>query len=123
MENLGISESKVTPSHLLELVNLIEAGAISNSTAKNVLEDVFNSGVSPAEVVKDKGYVQIDDSAVLKSAVAQAIRDNPKAVDDYRNGKDTAAKFLVGQVMRITKGQAKPELLNQLVQEALEPVS
>lgn len=121
--NLEISESKVTPAHLLELVNLIEAGDISNSTAKNVLEDVFNSGVSPAKVVKDKGYVQIDDSAVLKSAVAQAIRDNPKAVDDYRNGKDTAAKFLVGQVMRITKGQAKPELVNHLVEEGLESVS
>ena len=121
--NLEISESKVTPAHLLELVNLIEAGDISNSTAKNVLEDVFNSGVSPAKVVKDKGYVQIDDSAVLKSAVAQAIMDNPKAVDDYRNGKGTAAKFLVGQVMRITKGQAKPELVNQLVEEELESVS
>ena len=121
--NLEISESKVTPAHLVELVNLIEAGDISNSTAKNVLEDVFNSGVSPAKVVKDKGYVQIDDSAVLKSAVAHAIRDNPKAVDDYRNGKDTAAKFLVGQVMRITKGQAKPELVNQLVEEGLESVS
>ena len=123
LDNLEISESNVTPAHLLEFVNLIEAGDISNSTAKNVLEDVFNSGVSPAEVVKDKGYIQINDSAVLKSAVAQAIKDNPKAVDDYRNGKDTAAKFLVGQVMQITKGQAKPELVNQLVEEALGAVS
>ena len=121
-ENTEITRSKVTPGHLVELVGLVDAGEISNNTAKMVLEDVFNTGTSPAAIVKDKGYSQIDDSSILESAVSQAIEDNPKAVDDFRNGKDTAARFLVGQVMRITKGQAKPDLVNQLVQQALEAV-
>ena len=122
IENLEISQSRVTPSNLVELIGLVDSGAISNNTAKTVLEDVFNTGVSPAKVVKDNGYAQINDSSVLESAVTQALEDNPKAVEDYKNGKDTAAKFLVGQVMKITKGQAKPDLVNQLVQEGLEAV-
>ena len=120
LENQEITQSKVTPGHLVELIGLVESADISNSTAKTVLEDVFNSGKSPAEIVKEKGYAQIDDSSVVESAVTQAIENNPKAVDDYKNGKDTAAKYLVGQVMRITKGQAKPDLVNRLVQEGLE---
>ncbi len=120
LENQEITQSQVTPGHLVELIGLVESADISNSTAKTVLEDVFNSGKSPAEIVKEKGYAQIDDSSVVESAVTQAIENNPKAVDDYKNGKDTAAKYLVGQVMRITKGQAKPDLVNRLVQEGLE---
>ena len=122
LDNLEITQSKVTPGHLVELIGLVEAGDISNSTAKNVLEDVFNSGKSPAEIVEAKGYAQIDDSSVLEAAVTQAIEGNPKAVQDYRNGKDTAAKYLVGQVMKITRGQAKPDLVNRLVQEGLKAI-
>ena len=120
LENLDIALSRVTPGHLVELVGLVTAGEINSRTAKTVLEAVFNTGSSPGTIVKEKGYVQIADSSVLESAVTQAIGDNPKAVDDYRNGKDSAAKFLVGQVMKITKGQAKPDLVNQLVKEGLE---
>ena len=120
LENLDIALSRVTPGHLVELIGLVTAGEINSRTAKTVLEAVFNTGSSPGTIVKEKGYVQIADSSVLESAVTQAIGDNPKAVDDYRNGKDSAAKFLVGQVMKITKGQAKPDLVNQLVQEGLE---
>jgi len=120
LENLEITQSRVTPGHLVELIGLVNAGEINNSTAKTVLENVFNTGSSPGTIVKEKGYAQIDDSSVLGSAVAQAIEDNPKAVDDYRNGKDGAAGFLVGQVMKITKGQAKPDLVNRLVKDGLE---
>ena len=120
LENLEITHSKVTPGHLVELISLVGSGDISNGTAKTVLEDVFNTGNSPAEIVKEKGYSQIGDSSILESAVTQAIENNPKAVEDYKNGKETAAKYLVGQVMKITKGQAKPDLVNQLVQEGLE---
>ena len=122
LENLEITDANVTPGHLIELIGLVEAGDISNGTAKTVLEDVFNTGISPVEIVKEKGYAQIDDSSVLESAVAQAIKNNPKAVDDFKNGKDTAAKYLVGQVMKITKGQAKPDLVNRLVQDGLEAI-
>jgi len=93
---------------------------VSVSMAKTVLEEAFESGDSPAQIVQEKGYTQISDSSTVESAVGEAIDANPQAVSDYMGGKETAAKFLVGQVMKITKGQAKPDLVNELVVVALE---
>ena len=122
LHGLEIGASKVTPAHLVELVELIEAGTLSSSLAKTVLEEVFDSGQSPGKVVQERGYVQINDSSVVEAAVDEAIRSNPQAVEDYLKGKEQAAKFLVGQVMRITKGKSKPDLVNQLVTEKLEGI-
>ena len=123
LANTGIGESKVTPDYLAELVDLVDRGEINTNTAKDVLEQVFQDGKSPARVVAEKGYSQIDDSSVVETAVAAAIEANPKALEDYRNGKSAAAKFLVGQVMKNTKGQAKPDLVNQLVEASLKAAS
>ncbi|MCH2676320.1 MAG: Asp-tRNA(Asn)/Glu-tRNA(Gln) amidotransferase subunit GatB [Dehalococcoidia bacterium] len=120
LQDLEIQESPVSPEHLRELITLVDDGTVSVSMAKKVLEEVFESGDSPGRVVQEKGYTQISDSSVVKTAVAEAIDANPQAVTDYMGGKETAAKFLVGQVMKITKGQAKPDLVNELVVRALE---
>lgn len=120
LQDLEIQESPVSPEHLRELITLVDDGTVSISMAKKVLEEVFESGDSPGRVVQEKGYTQISDSSVVKTAVAKAIDANPQAVTDYMGGKETAAKFLVGQVMKITKGQAKPDLVNDLVVRALE---
>jgi aspartyl-tRNA(Asn)/glutamyl-tRNA(Gln) amidotransferase subunit B len=119
LQNLNITETKVTPAHLVELIGLIDAGTLSVTLAKKVLEEVFHTGRLPGEIVAEKGYTQIGDLFVVESAVAEAIAANPRAVADYLKGKETAARFLVGQVMRITGGKAKPELANRLVQEGL----
>lgn len=115
-----ITDASVTPAQLVELVDLIDSGTLSVTMGKTVLEEAFASGDSPSRIVQDKGYSQINDSSVVESAVASAIEGNPKAVADYRNGKESAAGFLVGQVMKITKGQAKPDLVQKLVRERLE---
>jgi aspartyl-tRNA(Asn)/glutamyl-tRNA(Gln) amidotransferase subunit B len=115
-----IEESPVSPAHLSELIGLVDQGALSVTMGKTVLEEAYESGDSPAQIVREKGYTQISDSSAVESAVDQAIDDNPQAVADYVGGKESAAKFLVGQVMKITKGQAKPGLVNNLVVEALE---
>ena len=120
LENRDISEVKVTPAHLVELVDLVDNGSVSVTMAKTVLEESFSSGESPSKIVEVKGYTQISESSVVKPAVAEAIATNPKAVADYLGGKESATRFLVGQVMKITRGQAKPELVNQLVREGLE---
>ena len=120
LENGDVAGLKVTPDHLYELISLVKDGSISVTMAKTVLEDAFTSGDSPVKIVKEKGYTQISDSASVKTVVAEAIAANPRAVVDFMNGKDTATRYLVGQVMKITKGQAKPELVNQLVLESLE---
>jgi aspartyl-tRNA(Asn)/glutamyl-tRNA(Gln) amidotransferase subunit B len=120
LRNQDITDSPVTPGHLVELIDLVNAGTVSVTMGKTVLEEAFQSGGSPSRIVAEKGYTQISDSSGVEPVVRQAIEDNPKAVDDYIAGKETAAKFLVGQVMKLTKGQAKPELVNQLVVGALE---
>jgi len=115
-----ISQIKVTPAHLVQLISLIDGGTLSVSLAKTVLQECFESGEGPDKIVADKGYSQINDSSAVEAAVKQAIDQNPKAVADYRSGKETAARFLVGQVMKLTRGQAKPDLAQQLVLEGLE---
>ena len=115
-----IDESPLSPESLVELIDLVDKGTVSVSMAKTVLEEAFESGGSPAQIVQEKGYTQISDSSAVDEAVGQAIDANPQAVADYMGGKETAAKFLVGQVMKITKGQAKPDLVNELVVVALE---
>ena len=119
-ENAAISDSTVTPAHLAELIDLVDSQTISNTMAKTVLEEVFSSGEAPAKIVRDQGYTQISDSSAVEAVVSQAIESNPKALADYMEGKENAAKFLVGQVMKATKGQAKPELVNTLVNQELE---
>lgn len=120
LESQDIVDTKVTPAHLVELIDLIDGGALSGTMAKTVLEEAFASGDLPGKIVKEKGYAQIDDASAVESAVHEAIEANPKAVADYLEGKETAAKFLVGQVMKITRGQAKPDLVQQLVIAGLE---
>jgi aspartyl-tRNA(Asn)/glutamyl-tRNA(Gln) amidotransferase subunit B len=120
LEGREITEARITPSHLAELIGLIHSGTLSVTMAKTVLEEAFASGSAPGKIVSEKGLAQISDSSVVESAVLEAIQANPKAVEDYRSGKETAARFLVGQVMKITRGQAKPELVQQLVRERLE---
>ena len=120
LEDRLIEESPVSPESLVELIDLVDKDTVSVSMAKSVLEEAFASGGSPAQIVQEKGYTQISDSSAVDEAVGQAIDANPQAVADYMGGKETAAKFLVGQVMKITKGQAKPELVNKLVVVALE---
>ena len=120
LQSLEINESPVSPEHMAELIGMVEQDTVSVSMAKTVLEEVFESGGSPAQVVQEKGYTQISDSSAVDVAVTEAIEANPQAVADYMGGKETAAKFLVGQVMKITKGQAKPDLVNELVVVALE---
>ena len=120
LQNDDVTETKVTPAHLVELIDLIDAGTLSVTLAKTVLEEAFQTGQAPGKIVGERGYTQIDDASIVESAVAQALEANPEAVADYLKGKETAARFLVGQVMKITQGKAKPELANQLVRAGLE---
>ena len=119
-ENRDISESPVSSEHLVELIKLVNDGAISVTMGKTVLEEAYNSGASPKQIVDERGYTQISDTSSVEPAVREALEANPRAVADYLGGKESAAKFLVGQVMKITRGQAKPDLVNQLVTDALE---
>ncbi len=119
-ENRDISDSPVSPDHLVELIALVGKGVISTAMAKTVLEEAYASGDSPGRIVEQRGYTQISDTSSVEPSVLEALDANPRAVADYLSGKESAAKYLVGQVMKLTRGQAKPELVNQLVANALE---
>ncbi len=110
-----ISQVKISPAALNELLDLVEAGTINTPTAKGVFAEMFATGKRPGEIVLARGLTQISDTSEIEAAVERAIQNNPQAVADYKGGKETAIRFLVGQVMRETKGRANPALANQLL--------
>lgn len=118
-EGIEINESKVTPELLAKLLGLVKDGTISGKIAKTVFEEMFTSGKDPEVVVKEKGLVQISDESQLVSIIEEAINNNPKSVEDFKAGKGKAIGFLVGQVMKATKGQANPGVVNKLLKEKL----
>ena len=122
LEGADISESRFPPERMRELMELIDDGTLSSSLAKTVLEEAFSTGASPSAVVKNRGYVQISDASALEAAVEEALENNPQAVGDYLNGKENAAKYLVGQVMKATRGQSKPDLVASLVDAKLKAI-
>ena len=117
--NMEITDAKLRPEELHSLIVLIEAGTISTTGAKTVFEEMFQSGNQPQTIVEEQGLVQISAPDELSGVIAQIIAQNPKAVADYQAGKETAVKFLMGQVMRETRGRAKPDLVQQLLKEQL----
>jgi len=118
--NLELADVKITPQGLGDMIKLIENGTISSKIAKTVFKEMVETGKDPAKVVEEKGLVQISDEGALKQVVAEVIAANPQAVEDYKAGHDKAIGFLVGQVMKQTKGKANPPMVNKLIAEALE---
>ena len=114
-----IANAPVAPPGLAALLELIADNTLSTSLAKTALEEMYDTGDTASAVVARRGLGQISDTGALAAAVSDAIAANPKAVADYLAGKENAARFLMGQVMRLTKGQAQPELALRLVQEGL----
>ena len=115
-----IHESPVAPERLAELLGLLEKGTLGTPQGKRAIEEMFHTGKSAQAVVADLRLVQISDSNELAAAVAQAVDANPQAVADYLAGKGTAAKFLVGQVMKATRGNANPSMVAGLIVEQLD---
>jgi len=114
-----IEEARVTPATLAELLTLLDRGTLSGRLAKEVLEEMLRSGRTAAEIVKERGLVQISDEAALAEMVDGVIAEHPGPVGDVRAGKDKAVAFLVGQVMKRSRGRANPEVVNRLLRERL----
>ena len=112
-------QTKVEPKALAELIALVEGGTLSASAAKQVFGKLFEAGGSPAEIVRGLGLAQISDHDELAGVVDEVIGEHSDAVESFRAGKESALKFLVGQVMRKTRGRANPQLVNELLRERL----
>ena len=111
---------KVSPEKLVKLTSLVVTSSISGGTAKQVLEEMFDTGKDADTIIKEKGLSQISDAQEIGEVASQVIQANPQAVADYRAGKDQAVKFLVGQIMKATAGRADPKLASKLITEKLK---
>ncbi|MDR0434973.1 MAG: Asp-tRNA(Asn)/Glu-tRNA(Gln) amidotransferase subunit GatB [Gracilibacteraceae bacterium] len=109
----------VRPPMLASLVNMIKEGTISGKMGKTVLETMARTGRAPEDIARAEGMSQISDAGALAALIEDVLANNPKSVSDYRGGKAQALGFLVGQVMRLSKGQANPALVNQILKEKL----
>mgnify|MGYP002608416647 CR=1 FL=1 len=110
---------RFSPEHLAKLVDLADAGSVTNTVAKEVFEKVFKEDIDPEAYVKEKGLLTVNDEGALRETVAKVVAENPQSVEDYHNGKEKAIGFLVGQTMRAMKGKANPALVNQILKELL----
>ena len=118
--NIDIEQSKLTPSHLSEMLGLLSKGTISGKIAKTVFEEMFNTGKRAEEIVGKMGLTQIADESALLPIVDQVLDENAQIVQDVLDGKDKSFGFLVGQAMKLTRGRANPQLINRLLRERLE---
>jgi aspartyl-tRNA(Asn)/glutamyl-tRNA(Gln) amidotransferase subunit B len=117
--NMSITNVKLPPENFARLLKLIDDGRISIKIAKEIIGELLKEGLDPEKYVEEKGLIQISDEAQLEAIVEQVIKENPKAVADFKSGKEKAITFLVGQVMRLTKGKANPGLVNKLLKQKL----
>jgi aspartyl-tRNA(Asn)/glutamyl-tRNA(Gln) amidotransferase subunit B len=115
----GIEAVKITPGALAELLTLVEKDTISISIAKDVFAEMFETGYPASQIVQEKGLTQISDAEELSRIVEQVIAENPEPVAEYLGGKQAVLRFLIGQVMKATRGKANPKLVNRLLQERL----
>lgn len=114
-----IGESKVSASHLVGLLKMVEAGKLSSKQAKEVLDEMVASGKEPSQVAADKELSQLSDSGELEKIVDAAIKANPDPVAEYKDGNEKALGFLMGQVMKLSRGQANPQEASRMLKDKL----
>lgn len=108
-----------SPEHLAKLIQLVDSKAINSTVAKEVFEAMFAGNVDPEQYVEEKGLKTVNDEDTLRTTIAEVIASNPQSVEDYRNGKEKAIGFLVGQTMKAMKGKADPASVNRILKELL----
>jgi aspartyl-tRNA(Asn)/glutamyl-tRNA(Gln) amidotransferase subunit B len=118
-KKIDMAAVKATPEALVELIGLVDSGKLTGASAKEVFADIVESGRSPGDVVKEKGLAKIADTGAIETAAQAAIAANPKAVADFKSGKEAALKSLIGGIMKQTKGQADPKLAEEALRKLL----
>ena len=116
---VSLGQLKFTPQRIAELAQLVESGKINSKAAQEVFAEMFNSGEAPTVIVDRKGLGQVSDQGALETFCVQVIAANPKSADDFRSGKEAALNFLKGQVMKLSKGKANPELVGEILKKKL----
>jgi len=118
-QDMPISELLVSPKMVADLLTLIDEGTISGKIAKDVFAEMAETGKPADQIIAERGLAQISDEDRLAKLIEEAIANNPGAVEDFKSGKEKALGALVGYIMGQTKGQANPQLVNQMLREKL----
>lgn len=118
-ENKEIGDLVITPEHLAELTNLIKEGVLSSKLAKKVFTEMLKDNKAPKQLVKDLGLEQVSDAGAIEKLVDETLAENPQSVADYKAGKDRAIGFLVGQIMKKSKGKANPGMVQDLLKKKM----
>jgi aspartyl-tRNA(Asn)/glutamyl-tRNA(Gln) amidotransferase subunit B len=118
--NLELDDVKISGQGLGEMIGLMEKGTISSKIAKTVFKSMLETGKLPQQIVEEQGLVQISDEGAIAEVVNRIVEANPQSVEDFKAGKEKAIGFLVGQVMKETKGKANPALVNKLLLDRLK---
>ena len=118
--NLRLEETKLKPEHLGEIINFINRGIISSKQAKQVFDIVIKDGKNPKHIIEEKNLKQISDPCLLTTIINDILDENSQSVQDYAAGKSRAKSFLVGQIMKKTKGQANPQITNDILEKLLK---
>jgi len=118
--NIPFEKNPVPVGHLVELVELVSCGTITGKSAKEVFSEMFAGGKAPKQIVEEKGLLQISDDSAIDKFVVMSIEQNPAQVKQYKEGKTTVIQFFVGQVMKLSKGKANPQIVNKLLKEKLD---
>ena len=115
-----LAEVKFKDESLLELIALVEAGKISSKIAQDVFAEIFATGDAPSVIVERKGLAQVSDTNIIERFCDEAIAANPRIAEDFRAGKAAALNFLKGQVMKLSRGQANPNLVGKILEQKLK---
>lgn len=110
----------IHPENFAEFVDLIHAGKISSKIAKTILEDMFKTGADPSHIIEEKGLSLITDESEIENVIKKIVSKNKKAVMDYKEGKENALQFLIGQIMAETKGKTEPEMAKKILKKFLQ---
>ena len=115
-----IEETLATPENFAELALFVAEDKISNLAAKEVLEEMFRTGEDPSNIIEQKGLWQMSDTSDLEDIARHIIQENPKAIEDYKKGKAASLQFLVGQIMKETRGKANPKIVQEIIKRLLD---
>jgi aspartyl-tRNA(Asn)/glutamyl-tRNA(Gln) amidotransferase subunit B len=118
-QKISVEELNITPENFADLIVLISKGEISSRLAKDILKEMFLTGLDPRQIIQDKGLKQVSDGESLKKIIEEIIKENPKAIEDYKKGKENALQFLIGQAMAKSKGRGNPETLKNILKNLL----
>jgi aspartyl-tRNA(Asn)/glutamyl-tRNA(Gln) amidotransferase subunit B len=115
----GLKNIKITPENYTELVGLVACGTINSSAAQVVLEEMYRTGGDPSQIITEKNLAQTSDAGELEKIVENILASNQQSVNDYKAGKENALKFLIGQVMKESKGKANPQVVEEILKKKL----